>query len=77
MVKFFKEFKKELKMAIIAAVGFIIAFAWKDAIFRISQNFIHKITNTTNIFLNDFWNAVLLTFIGVIIIAILSKLSRN
>ena len=73
MSKFKKELKKQARLAIAAAVGFIIAYAWRNTILRIAEFLFHGIeflTPTTS----DLLFAFLLTLIGVILILISSRL---
>ena len=46
--KFKGEFKRQLRLLIIMALGFTIAFTWRQTIFDISQTFVHLITNIEN-----------------------------
>lgn len=46
--KFKREFKRQLRLLIIMALGFTIAFTWRQTIFDISQTFVHLITNIEN-----------------------------
>jgi len=71
------EFKKQLKMGITAAVGFMIAFAWKDPLFNYVNNLVLKITSFPLLsYSNQLITALLITFFGVLIIWILSKIVK-
>ncbi len=72
---FKQEFKSQLRLAIAAAVGFTIAFAWKDYISFQTNTFIQNILVAVP-YLSRFIGAFLITLIGVIIILISSKLLR-
>ena len=72
-----KEFKRQLKLGIIAAIGFTIAFAWRDAVFNSIQSFVERFTDTTNILLSNVLTAVFITVIGVILIYITSKIFKG
>lgn len=70
---FIVEFKKQIRLALTAAIGFILAYAWKDYILRvIGSTFddVRLLFPTTSYLLT----ALLLTFIGVITILISSKM---
>jgi hypothetical protein len=68
--KFKIEFKKQTRLAITAAIGFIIAFAWKDYITATSQNWLSGFSALSGHVLLS--SAVLLTLIGTILILIAS-----
>jgi hypothetical protein len=68
--KFKTEFKKQTRLAITAAIGFIIAFAWKDYITAVSQNWLSGFSALSGHVLLS--SAVLLTLIGTILILIAS-----
>ncbi|MEK6817685.1 MAG: hypothetical protein AABX80_02680, partial [Nanoarchaeota archaeon] len=42
MFNFKKEFKRQARLALVAAVGFIIAFAWKDFVFKVTGDILSK-----------------------------------
>jgi len=69
---FKKEFKKQIRLAIAAAVGFIIAFAWRDFILRLTGETLDKFLE-----LNPITSALLIsiciTVIGILIISISSR----
>lgn len=70
--KFKKELKRQVRMAFAAAIGFIIAYAWRDFILKLVEgtleNFVSKPLSMS------FFIALLITFIGVILILISSRL---
>jgi len=67
------EFKRQMRYAIAAAVGFLVIFAWRDAILNSAKNFIEKFTETSN----EVITAMFITVIGVVIILISSKLLKE
>jgi Na+/H+ antiporter NhaC len=67
------EFKRQMRYAIAAAVGFLIVFAWRDAIMTGARNLIEKFTETSN----EIITAMFITVIGVVIILISSKLLKD
>ena len=75
---FKREFKRQIRMAITAAVGFTIAFAWRNAVFDTFLNFVAKFLDVEkNHYLTESYTAILITFIGVIIIYFSSKILRD
>jgi multisubunit Na+/H+ antiporter MnhB subunit len=74
---FKREFKRQVKYAIAAAVGFIIAFAWRDAIYNSTRTIIEKFTESSKDILINFYTSIFITIIGVLIIIISSKLLRD
>ncbi len=74
---FRSELKRQIKLAIAAAVGFLIAFAWRDAIIEGSKEIVKKITESTQEITIDIFNALVITVIGVGIILLSSKLLKD
>ena len=73
--KFWREVKRQTRLAITAAVGFIIAYSWKDYViqaFGSTFKDIQSIYPSTSSFLTAFF----LTLIGVGFILISSKLLK-
>lgn len=71
--KFWKEVKRQTRLAIAAAIGFIIAFAWKDYILRLAGSVFEDISLTLPT-TSKFLTALILTLIGVGLIFISSRL---
>jgi len=76
MVNFKREFRKQLRLALAAAAGFIIALAWKDFIFKATGDFSSKFLELNPI-TSALTLSIFLTFIGVLIIWISSKLLKE
>lgn len=74
---FKKEFKKQVRWAIIAAVGFIIAFAWRNAIYNGSRSIVERFSTTIDLVLTEFYTAIFITIIGVIILLVSSKVLKS
>jgi len=72
--RFKREFKRQTRLAIAAAIGFLIAFAWKDFIFNVIQDSVTDISNLTDIHFIGIASALVLTILGVLFIMISSKL---
>lgn len=74
---FKKEFKRQLRFAIIAAIGFTIAFAWRNALYNSFNIVVKKFLKTADIVLSEFFTAILITLTGVILLLITSKLLKE
>ena len=74
---FRRELKRQLKYAIGAGVGLMIAYAWRETIWETAHTLVEKFIDTTKASLSDITTAVLLTIIGVIIILISAKLLKD
>ena len=75
---FKKEFKRQIKMAIVAAVGFTIAFSWRQAIFDTFQSFVVRFLDVQpDHYLSENYTALAITLAGVLIIFATSKLLRD
>ena len=64
-------------MALIAAIGFIIAYAWEETILKITENTAINLSKITNMGYSPLYMPLLTTFLGVIIILILSKVIKS
>jgi hypothetical protein len=75
---FKKEFKKQLRFAITAAIGFSIAFAWRESIFDTFLNFVSRFLDLNpSHYLTEVYTAIVITIIGVIIIFLTSKILKD
>jgi len=72
---FKKEFRIQIRLALAAAVGFTIAFAWKDYLLFQANDLIQK-TAVIAPYFSRFLGALLVTFVGVLIIIISSKILK-
>lgn len=72
-----KEFKKQIRFALIAAIGFIIAFAWRNTIWDSSRLLIEKFSTAAGVVLTDIYTALFITLFGVILLIITSKLLKD
>lgn len=75
--KFKHEFKKQLRLAIAAAIGFTIAFAWRNVIFDSIYNFVRKINEETSLLQSQLTTAIIITIIGVLLIMLFSRVLRD
>ena len=74
---FKKEFKRQLKYAIAAAVGLMIAYSWKEAIWNSAEEIVEKIVDNAKMSISNISTAVFITIIGVVIILVSSRLLRD
>ena len=74
---FRKELKRQLKWAIAAAVGFLIAFAWRDAIYNAVHDMVEKFEDSTMGMTSEISTALFITIVGVLIIILSSRLLRD
>jgi len=73
VTRFQKELRKEIRLAIAAAIGFLIAFAWNDYIFNFAKDMFGSLSSAMP-HISSFLTALILTVIGVIFLFISSKL---
>jgi len=73
--KFKKEFKNQLRLAIAAAIGFIIAFSWRDFVIKLVGD-TYSVLQTAMPITSKFLTAITITLIGVFLIIITSKLLK-
>jgi uncharacterized membrane protein len=74
---FKKEFRRQVRLAVIAAVGFLIAFSWRNALYNSSQKIVEKITSATGDVLTELYTAIFITFLGVLLILISSRFLKE
>ncbi len=74
---FKKELKRQVKYAIAAAVGFVIAFSWKEAIWNSAASIIERFVDETKTTINNLSTAIFISIIGVLIILISVRLLRD
>lgn len=74
---FKKEFKKQLRFAIMAAIGFTIAFAWRDAVYNSASSVVDKFTNAADFVLSEIYTAIFITIIGVVLLLFTSKILKD
>ena len=73
-----KEFKRQLRLAVTAGIGFTIAFAWRNAIFESMLNYVSRILDISpNHYLTEVYTAIFMTFLGVFLIFVTAKLLRD
>ena len=75
---FRKEFKRQIRLAIVAAIGFTIAFAWRDAIFNAFQSFVSRFLDLpAGHYMTQIYTAAAITLAGVLLIMLTSKLMKE
>ena len=75
---FRKEFKRQIKLAIVAAVGFTIAFAWRQSIFDFFQSFVSRLLDVPPThYLTELYTSIAITIAGVLLILLTSKLFKD
>lgn len=75
--KFKKEFRKQIRLAIAAAIGFIIAYSWREFIVTLVASKVGDITKVENLNAVNLTSALILTVIGVVIILFASALLKE
>ncbi len=75
MAGFKMEFKKQIRLALAAAIGFIIAFAWRDFVLRLTGDALSRFLELNPI-TSSLVLSIVVTFLGVLIILISSKILK-
>ena len=74
---FRKEFKRQIRLAVIAAIGFTVAFAWRNAIYEAFKGIVEKFISTTQFAATEIFTALTITIIGVALIFITSRILKE
>lgn len=75
---FKQEFRKQIRFAITAAVGFIIAFSWREAVFDLFLNFASRILDLPiDHYSTKIYTALIITLLGVLLIFFTSKVLKE
>jgi hypothetical protein len=75
---FRKEFKRQIRFAIVAAIGFSVAFAWRQAIFDAFQNYVSRVLDIQpGHYLTEIYTAITITVVGVLLIMLTSKILKE
>lgn len=75
--KFKKEFRRQLRLLITIALGFTIAFTWRQTIFDLSQTFVQFITNIQDSTALSIFTSVFITIVSILLIYLSSYYLRN
>jgi len=71
--RFLKELRRQIRLAIAAAIGFVIAFAWKDTIIRMVGDYYSNLNKVMPIG-SSILTSLTITLIGVLLILLSSRL---
>lgn len=72
------EFKRQIRLAVTAAIGFSIAYAWREAIFDTFQSFVTRFLDVAEgHYLSESYTAIAMTLAGVLLILLTSKLLKD
>jgi len=75
---FRKEFRRQIRFAIDAAIGFTIAYAWRESVFNTFENFISRFFDLTKgHYDTQIYTALTITLFGVALIFLTSKLLKE
>ena len=74
---FRKEFKRQLRFSIAAAIGFTTAYAWRNAIYDSLYEIVTRFTEETRTAATEIYTAIFITIVGVVLILITSKLLKE
>jgi hypothetical protein len=75
---FRKEFKRQMKEAIIIAIGFTIAFAWREALFDTFKGVVARFIEISETsYIAEHYASVLITILGILAIYLVAKLMRD
>jgi hypothetical protein len=75
---FKKEFRRQLRLAITAAIGFTIAFAWRNALFAFFENLTSRLLDVPKEhYLSEVYTSTVITLTGVILILITAKVLKE
>tara|TARA_Y100000310_G_C20445188_1_gene698047 strand:+ start:358 stop:624 length:267 start_codon:yes stop_codon:yes gene_type:complete len=75
--RFRLEFKTQLKIALMAAFGFLIALSWRDFLSEAVNHLITSLGLSGDLYLYKLISAIIITAIAVIGILIISKFSSE
>jgi len=73
---FLKEFKRQLRFGIAAAVGFSIAFAWREPFLKFMNGFIVEYISKTIHYYMSVLSALVITFLGAVILWLSARYIR-
>ena len=72
--KYKDEFRRQLRMAITAAIGFIIAFSWKDSIMLLITKYTQQFTSMTDLAKLSLVSSIVATLLGVLLILLSTRI---
>lgn len=75
---FKKEFRRQIRLAVTAAIGFTIAFAWKESVFNAILNFTSRLLDLApEHYTTKIYAAIFITLLGVLLIFLTSKMLKE
>jgi len=74
--KFKKTFKEELRYGLAAAIGFLIAYAWREPLLLFFDNVVLKFTEVTFPYAVKTISALIITVLGVLILWVVARYLR-
>jgi len=83
MIKFFRdkffqrELRREVRMLIVVAIGFTIAFTWRQTIFDAALNVIQRIFSPEGAVIASVMASILITIIGIVLILFTAKFLKD
>jgi hypothetical protein len=75
--KFRNEFRRQLRSLIIIALGFTIAFSWRETFFDLSQELVQMVINVKSSASLAILTSLFITFFAVILIYLTSYFLRD
>jgi hypothetical protein len=72
--KFRGELKRQSRLAIAAAIGFLIAFSWRDTILTVTEKYVQVLTTMNGLVHVKLVSSIVVTIIGVLIILLSSRI---
>ena len=73
-----KELRRQIRLAITAAIGFTVAFAWRNAIFDSAQSFVSRLLDLNpGHYMTETYTAIFLTLFGVLLIFLTARILRE
>lgn len=73
---FKKTFKEELRYGLAAAVGFLIAYAWREPMLIFFEDIVKTVTNIALPYSIKIISALLITLFGVVFLWIVSRILK-
>lgn len=83
MIKFFRdkffqrELKREIRLLIVVAIGFSIAFAWRQTIFDAALSIVKRIFLLEGEVISSIMASIFITLIGLALILLTSKYLKD
>jgi len=75
---FRNEFRRQIRLAMTAAIGFTIAFAWREAVFQSFQNVVSRALDLApEHFTTQIYTATTITVAGVLLILLTSRILKD